>query len=137
MVCIIISVSVSGQGALSHLGGLASHFTSTSKGAVDLSSQQGDGQLDGEVLQGGQVDLVLQRGAGAEEVELLAVHTLQHGELGTELGNIGLGGDLHHVGLTAVHDQLHSTNLLLLKYQHTSGLCQGSGPASLFTQIFY
>ena len=66
MVCIIISDLKS----LSHLGGLASHFPSTSKGAVDLSSQQGDGQLDGEVLQGGQVHLVLQGGAGAEEVQL-------------------------------------------------------------------
>ena len=102
----------------SHLGSLASHFPGTSQGAVDLSSQQGDGQVDGEVLQGGQVHLVLQGGAGAEEVELLAVHTLQHGELGTELGNIGLGGHLDHVGLTAVNDQLHSTNLFLLKYQH-------------------
>ena len=48
--------------------------------------------------------------------DLLTVDTLQHGELGPELGDVGLGRDLHHVGLTAVNDQLHSRNLLLLKY---------------------
>ena len=37
---------------------------------MDLSSEQGHGQVDGEVLQGGQVHLVLQGGAGAEEVQL-------------------------------------------------------------------
>ena len=67
MVCIIRS---SQSPRLPHLGGLASHFTSTGKGAVHLSSQQGDGQVDGEVLQGGQVHLILQGGAGAEEVQL-------------------------------------------------------------------
>ena len=61
---------LSHQEALSHLGGLASHFTSTSKGAVDLSSQEGDSQVDGEVLQGPECVLVLQGRAGAEEVEL-------------------------------------------------------------------
>ena len=48
--------------------------------------------------------------------DLLTVDTLQHGELHTELGHVGLGGDLDHVGLTAVDDQLHPRNLLLLKY---------------------
>merc|ERR1719334_318825 len=33
------------------------------------------------------------------------------GELGPQLGDVGLGRDLHHVGLTAVNDQLHSRNL--------------------------
>ena len=37
---------------------------------MDLSSEEGHGQVDGEVLQGGQVHLVLQGGAGAEEVQL-------------------------------------------------------------------
>ena len=54
----------------SYLGCLSSHFTSTGQGAVDLSSEERHGQVDGEVLQGGQVHLVLQGGAGAEEVQL-------------------------------------------------------------------
>ena len=53
-----------------YLGGLSSNFSSTSQGSVDLSSQQRDGQVDGQVLQGGHVDLILERRSGAEEVEL-------------------------------------------------------------------
>ena len=53
-----------------YLGGLASNFSSTSQGSVDLSSEQRDGQVDGQVLKGGDVDLVLERRSGAEEVEL-------------------------------------------------------------------
>ena len=54
----------------SYLGGLSSHFPSTGQGAVDLSSEEGDSQVDGEVLQGPECVLVLQGRAGAEEVEL-------------------------------------------------------------------
>ena len=67
MVCIIRRAPLEHQ---SYLGGLSSHFTSTGQGAVDLSSEERHGQVDGEVLQGGQVHLVLQGGAGAEEVQL-------------------------------------------------------------------
>ena len=37
---------------------------------MDLSSEEGDSQVDGEVLQGPECVLVLQGRAGAEEVEL-------------------------------------------------------------------
>ena len=53
-----------------YLGSLSSHFPSTGQGAVDLSSEEGDSQVDGEVLQGPECVLVLQGRAGAEEVEL-------------------------------------------------------------------
>ena len=53
-----------------YLGSLSSNFSSTSQGSVDLSSEQRDGQVDGQVLKGGHVDLILERRSGAEEVEL-------------------------------------------------------------------
>ena len=37
---------------------------------MDLSSEQRHGQVDGQVLQGGEVDLVLEGGARAEQVQL-------------------------------------------------------------------
>ena len=48
---------------------------------------------------------------------LLTVDTLEHGELGPELSDIGLGGDLQNMGLASVHDQLHGDTI------STSGIC--------------
>ena len=108
---------------------------------MHLSSEQGDGQVNGHVLQGRDIDLVLKRRSGAEEVELkqfamlpfpsyrspegaahahcslhlLAVNTLEHGELCPQLGHIGLRGDLEDTGLASVDNQLnHNTILLFL-----------------------
>ena len=49
--------------------------------------------------------------------DLLTVDTLEHGELGPELSDIGLGGDLQNMGLASVHDQLHGDTI------STSGIC--------------
>ena len=54
----------------SYLWGLSPDFTSTSQWAVHLSSLQGDGEVDGVVLQHGQVHVILKGSAGAEEVQL-------------------------------------------------------------------
>ena len=123
-----------------YLGSLSSNFSSTSQGSVHLSSEQRDGQVNGHVLQGRDIDLVLKRRSGAEEVELkqfamlpfpsyrspegaahcslhlLAVNTLEHGELCPQLGHIGLRGDLEDMGLASVDDQLHRDTILLLKH---------------------
>ena len=53
-----------------YLRSLSSHFSSTSQGSVNLSSEQRDGQVNGHVLQSRDIDLILERRAGAEEVEL-------------------------------------------------------------------
>merc|ERR1739838_1238081 len=63
------------------LGGLASDLSGTSERSVDLSSLEGDGQVNGLVLQEGETDLILQRGAGAEKVQLLSVNSLKKREL--------------------------------------------------------
>ena len=106
---------------------------------MNLSSEQRDGQVNGHVLQSRDIDLILERRAGAEEVELkqlmsqvtfilikhwswlfaihlLAVNTLEHGELRPQLSHIGLRGDLEDVGLASVDDQLHRDTILLLKH---------------------
>merc|ERR1712062_768361 len=80
------------------LGGLASDFSGTSERSVDLSSLEGDGQVNG---------LVLQEGAGAEKVQLLSVNSLKQRELCPERLHVGGGGDIKHMGLFSPYDQLH------------------------------
>merc|ERR1719433_2201852 len=89
------------------LGGLASELSSTSERSVDLSSLEGDGQVDGLVLQEGEADLILQGGAGAEKVQLLSVNSLKQRELCPERLHVGGGGDIKHMGLFSPYDQLH------------------------------
>ena len=97
----------------SYLWGLSPDLTSTSQRSVNLSSLQGDGQVNGVVLQDSQVDIILERSAGAEKVQLLAVDTFQHGELGPQTGYISLWRHVQHVGLVSVHNQLHRDDKLL------------------------
>ena len=47
---------------------LSFDFTSTSKRTVDLSSLEGDGQVNGVVLQHCQVHIILERSSRTEEV---------------------------------------------------------------------
>ena len=56
-------------------------------------------------------------GCELQGTHLLTVDTLEHGELGPELSDIGLGGDLQNMGLASVHDQLHGDTI------STSGIC--------------
>merc|ERR1719195_2295034 len=81
------------------LRGLASDLSGTSERSVDLSSLEGDGQVNGLVLQEGEADLILQRGAGAEKVQLLSVNSLKQRELCPERLHVGGGGDIKHMGL--------------------------------------
>merc|ERR1719433_2099293 len=90
-----------------NLGGLASDLASTSKRSVDLSSLEGDGQVDGLVLEEGKAHLVLQRSSRAEEVQLFCVNSLKQGKLSPECLHIGGGGDVEHMGLLTPNDQLH------------------------------
>merc|ERR1719278_442847 len=89
------------------LGGLASDLSSTSERSVDLSSLEGDGQVNSLVLEEGEADLILQRGARAEKVQLLSVNSLKQRELCPERLHVGGGGDIKHMGLFSPYDQLH------------------------------
>merc|ERR1719433_294401 len=89
------------------LGGLASDLSSTSERSVDLSSLEGDGQVDGLVLEEGKAHLIFQRGSRAEEVQLFSVNSLKERKLGPECFHIGSGGDVEHMGLLTPNDQLH------------------------------
>merc|ERR1719195_905363 len=90
-----------------NLGGLASDLSGTSERSVDLSSLEGDGQVNSLVLQEGEADLILQRGAGAEKVQLLSVNSLKQRKLCPERLYVGGGGDIKHMGLFSPYDQLH------------------------------
>merc|ERR1719433_723642 len=89
------------------LGGLASDLSSTSERSVDLSSLEGDGQVDGLVLKEGKAHLVLQRSSRAKEVQLFSVNSLKEGKLRPECLHIGSGGNVEHMGLLTPNDQLH------------------------------
>merc|ERR1719266_392572 len=87
---------------------MASDLSGTSERSVNLSSLQGDGQVNGLVLQEGEADLILQRGAGAKKVQLLSVNSLlKQRELCPERLHVGGGGDIKHMGLFSPYDQLH------------------------------
>merc|ERR1719504_624954 len=89
------------------LRGLASDLSSTSERSVDLSSLEGDGQVDGLVLKEGKANLILQRSSRAEEVQLFGINSLKERKLGPECLHIGGGGDVEHMGLLTPNDQLH------------------------------
>merc|ERR1719481_1568571 len=90
-----------------NLGGLTTHLTSTGKRTVHLTSEKGDVQVDGVVFQGSEVNLVLKRSSGAEQIKLLDINALQQGELSLQTLNISLGGHIEDVGLGTTNDQLH------------------------------
>merc|ERR1719334_1698345 len=90
-----------------NLGGLASNLSSPRKRTVDLSSLERHSHVNSLVLQESQRDLILKRGSGAEQVELLSVHSLEEGELGLEGLHVGSGDHIKHVGSFSAYNQLH------------------------------
>merc|ERR1719400_2474353 len=74
-----------------NLGGLASDLSSTSERSVDLSSLEGDSQVDGLVLQERKAHLILQGSSRAEKVQLFSINSLKQRKLGPECLNIGGG----------------------------------------------
>merc|ERR1712013_170379 len=61
----------------------------------------------GQVTDGRDGIFILQRGAGAEKVQLLSINSLKQRELCPERLYVGGGGDIKHMGLFSPYDQLH------------------------------
>ena len=77
---------------------------------TDLSTLQWDIDINGGILEGCEVNLLVQRLTGGKERDLGGL--LDLADLLAEVGKLGLGGQLQHVGLAhATDEQLHGDGL--------------------------